>query len=52
MIAHEYLPDFVDITSIESMLLWYCFVGLAVAVCVFLLSLSFGRVIKKLAVRE
>lgn len=51
MIAHEYLPDFVDITSIESMLLWYCFVGFAVAVCVFLLSLCFGRVIKKLAVR-
>lgn len=51
MIASEYLPDFVDINSIEAVILWFCFVGLAVAVCVFLLSLPFGRVIRKLAVR-
>ena len=51
MIASEFLPDFVDITSVESILLYYCIIGFAVAVCVFLLSLPFGRLIRKLAVR-
>ena len=49
MIVFEFLPDFVDTNSIESMLLYFCLTGLAVAVCVFLLSLPFGRLIKKLA---
>lgn len=51
MIADEFLPDFVDVSSLESVILYYCLVGLAVAVCVFLLSLLFGRVMKRLAVK-
>ena len=51
MIATEFLPDFVDINSIEAMILWFCFVGLAVAVCVFLLSLALGRMMKRLAIK-
>lgn len=49
MIAAEFLPDFVDVNSIEGMISYYCLVGLAVAVCIFMLSLPFGRVIRKLA---
>ena len=49
MIASDFLPAFVDANSVASILLYYCLIGLAVAVCVFLLSLPFGRLIKKLA---
>lgn len=43
------IPDYVD--SVGSAILFLSPIGLVTAACVFLLSLPFGRVIKKLAVR-
>ena len=51
MISSEFLPDFVNANSLESVLLYYCLIGLAVAAVVFALSMLFGRVIKRLAVK-
>ena len=51
MIATEFLPDFVDVNSVQSILLYYCLIGIAVATCVFVLSLPFGQVVKKLAIK-
>lgn len=51
MLPLEDFPMLKNVDTIEGAILVFSLIGLAAAVCVFLLSLSFGRVIRKLAVR-
>ena len=51
MLTLEDFPMLKNVDSTEGVILFFSLIGLAAATCVFLLSLPFGRVIRKLAVR-
>ena len=51
MLSTEDMPMLKNIDTTGGVILVFSLIGVAVAICVFLLSLSFGRVIKKLAVK-